>query len=221
MGKNIRPFKVRRFEVETTFNDVVLSALCRVVGNTLTVTITKPFNGMVTQVHTLYSDKRGMRMELARNYALDELELSYLDFTTVAKDFELYRDIVYKQRIYLLELEKKRRALTATTEYVKRQFMADKMNSNEERQSYRAINNALGALGHDAKQNYEQMLRKHKLTEIDFEYVKQIVLWMVHNETEAKRLIEAHDKEQAIMQAWLNSDSDTTFEEWLNRQEEK
>jgi hypothetical protein len=110
MWKNIRPFKVRRFKVETTFDGVEMSAVCRIVANTMTVTITKP--------------------------------------------------------------------------------------------------------------HYEVMLRKHKLTEIVFEYVKQIVLWIIHNEEEAKKLIDAHNKEQAMVQAWLNSDSNTTWEEWLNRHPE-
>jgi hypothetical protein len=78
MWKNIRPFKVRRFKVETTFDGVEMSAVCRIVANTMTVTITKPFNGMATQVHALYGNKRSMRMEKARDLAIDELELSYL-----------------------------------------------------------------------------------------------------------------------------------------------
>ena len=120
---------MRRFKVETTFDGVEMSAVCRIVANTMTVTITKPFNGMATQVHALYGNKRSMRMEKARDLAIE-------------------------------------------------------------------------------------------LTEIAFEYVKQIVLWIIHNEEEAKKLIDAHNKEQAMVQAWLNSDSNTTWEEWLNRHPE-
>ena len=217
MGTTIRPFRVRRFKVETTFDGVEMSAVCRIVANTMTVTIIKPFNGMVTQVHALYSNKRGMRIGKARDLAIDELELSYLDFTAIANNFEEYRDAVFKQRRYLLELERKRRSLTATLESVKRQYMTDKIDANEERQSYKAINNALAQLEPDAKQHYEVMLRKHKLTEIAFEYVKQIVLWIIHNEDEARQMMEAHNKGQAVIQAWLNSNSDTTWEEWLNQ----
>ena len=211
---------MRRFKVETTFDGVEMSAVCRIVANTMTVTITKPFNGMATQVHALYGNKRSMRMEKTRDLAIDELELSYLDFTTIANNFEIYRDIAYKQRRYLLELERKCRALRATLESVKHQYMTDKIDANEERRSYKAISNALAQLEPDAKQHYEVMLRKHKLTEIVFEYVKQIVLWIIHNEEEAKKLIDAHNKEQAMVQAWLNSDSNTTWEEWLNRHPE-
>ncbi|MBO5579244.1 MAG: hypothetical protein J5952_02320 [Prevotella sp.] len=220
MAKIIRPFKVRRFEVETTFDGVEMSAVCRIVANTMTVTITKPFNGMVTQVHALYSNKRGMRIDKARDLAIDELELSYLDFTAIAKDFETYRDIVYKQRRYLLELERKRRCLTATLESVKRQYMADKIDANEERRSYKAISNALAQLEPDAERNYELMKRKYKLS-IGYDYAKQIVLWIIHNEKEAKKLIDAHNKGQAEIQAWLDSNSNTTWEEWLNQHGEK
>ena len=212
----IRPFRVRRFEVETTFDGVQMSAMCRIVANTMTVTITKPFNGMVTQVHALYSNKRGMRIGKARDLAIDELELSYLDFTAIANNFEDYRDAVFKQRRYLLELERKRRCLITTLESLKRQFMADKIDANEERQSYKAINNALAQLEPDAEQNYELMKRKYKLS-IGYDYAKQIVLWIIHNEDEAKKLIDAHNKGQAKIQAWLDSNSDTTWEEWLNQ----
>ena len=216
MGTMIRPFRVRRFEVETTFDGVQMSAMCRIVANTMTVTITKPFNGMVTQVHALYSNKRGMRIGKARDLAIDELELSYLDFTAIANNFEEYRDAVFKQRRYLLELERKRRCLITTLESLKRQFMADKIDANEERQSYKAINNALAQLEPDAEQNYELMKRKYKLS-IGYDYAKQIVLWIIHNEDEAKKLIDAHNKGQAKIQAWLDSNSDTTWEEWLNQ----
>lgn len=157
-----------------------------------------------------------MRLEKAKDLAIDELELSYLDFTAIANNFEEYRDAVFKQRRYLLELERKRRCLTVTLKSVKRQFMADKIDANEERQLYKAINNALAQLGPDAEQNYELMKRKYKLS-IGYDYAKQIVLWIIHNEEEAKKLIDAHNKGQAEIQAWLNGDSDTTWEEWLNQ----
>lgn len=218
MWKTVRPFKIRRFEVGTTFDDVELSAVCRIVGYTMTITITKPFNGVVTQIHALYSKVNGMWINKAKDLAKDELELTYMDFLTIAKDFETYKDVVYKQRLYLLELERKRRALMATLETVKYQYMTDMIDANEERQSYKSVNIALGMLEHDAKQHYKQMLRKHKLTEVSFEYAKQIVLWMIHNESTASELIKANDKQQAVLRAWMDSGTDESWEEWLNRQ---
>lgn len=165
MAKMIRPFKVRRFEVETTFSGVEMSAVCRMVANTLTVTITKPFNGMVTQVHARYN----VRIDKARDMAIDELELSYLDFIEVAKNFEAYRDAVLDENV---------------------------------------------------KQNYELMKWKYKLS-VGYDYAKQMVLWIIHNEEAAKKLIDAHNKEQTVLQAWLDGNSDMTWEEWLNRYNKK
>ena len=87
MWKNIRPFKVRRFKAETTYGQVELSGECRIVGNTLTVTVTKPFVGLSTQVHLPYCKGR-LRIDKAKEMALDELELCYLDFTTIANDYD-------------------------------------------------------------------------------------------------------------------------------------
>ena len=105
MWKMIKPLKIRRFTVETTFDNVELCGECRLVGNTLTVTVTKPFVGMSTQVHLPYN-KGSLRMEKARDKALDELELCYLDFTTVGRDYDTYKDVVFQQRHYLLEKER-------------------------------------------------------------------------------------------------------------------
>lgn len=215
MWKNIKPFKVRRFKAETTDGDVELSGECRIVGNTLTVTVTKPFVGLSTQVHLPYCKGR-LRIDKARDMALDELELCYLDFTTIANDYDTYKEIVLEQRHYLLELERKRRSLHITAETIKREYMEDKIDSYEYYRSRMAVKNALNTIDFDGKKHYEQMILKHKLTNIGYDYVKHLILWTLHNEEEAKKMIDDHNKEQAMVQAWLDSDSNTTWEEWLN-----
>jgi len=201
--------------VVTTFDDVELSGECRFVGNTLTVTVTKPFVGMNTQVHIPYI-KGSLRMEKAREMALDELELCLLDFITVGSNYEAYKDIVFKHRRYLLELERKRKSLQITMENIKREYTEGKIDSYEHYRSYRAVKNALKMIDVDGRDHYEQILREHKLTNIGYEYVKYLVLYFLHHEEEAKKLFDEHERGQAIFQAWLDSDSDTTWEEWLN-----
>ena len=220
MGKRIVSFKVRSFNVETTFDDVVLSCECHFVGNTLTVTITKPFVGVYTLAHMPYI-KGSLRKEMAKELALDELERVYLDFIIIAADYETYRDVVYKQMHYLAELERKRGTLKATIESVKRQYVSGKINSDEELKSCQAINNAFSMIDFDAMCNFELLVSKHKLTKISFEYTKQIILWMLNNEEEARKMIDAHNKQQAALRAWINSDTEVTREEWLNRHKEK
>jgi len=215
MWKRIRPFKVRRFIVETTFDDVELSSECRLVGNTLTVTITKPFVGMNTQVHIPYT-KGSVRMEKAKDMVLNELELCYLDFMCVSENFETYKEVVFKQRHYLLELERKRRALQITAENIKREYMEEKIDSYEHFRSYKAVKNALDTIDFDSRNHYEQMIHKYKLTNIGYEYVKYLILWILHNEEMARKMTEADNKRHAEIQEWLDSDSNTTWEEWLN-----
>lgn len=215
MWKKIRPFKVRRFNVETTFDDVELSGECRLVGNTLTVTVTKPFVGMNPQVHIPYI-KGSLRMEKAREIALDELEFCFLDFTTVGSDFEAYKDVVFKQRHYLLDLERKRRSLQITAENIKRDYMEDKIDSYEYFRSYRAVKNALKMIDVDGRDNYERMIREHELTNIGYEYVKYLVLFFLHHEEEAKNMFDEHERKQAEIQEWLDSNSNTTWDEWQN-----
>lgn len=220
MWKEIRAFKVRRFNVETTFDDVELCGECQLVGNTLTVTITKPFVGMNTQVHIPYY-KGSLRMEKAREMALDELELCFLDFTTVGSDYEAYKDIVFKHRRYLLELERKRRSLQIAMENIKREYTEGKIDSYEHYRSYRAVKNALKMIDVDGRDHYEWMIREHKLTNIGYEYVKYLVLFFLHHEEDAKRMYEEHERGQAIMEAWLNSGSDMTWEKWLRNHGDK
>ena len=215
MWKKIKPLKVRRFNVETTFDDVELSGECRLVGNTLTVTVTKPFVGMNTQVHIPYY-KGSLRMEKARGMALDELELCYLDFMGIAENFETYKEIVFKQRLYLLELERRRRSLMATREIIKREYIEGKIDSYEYFRSYRAVKNALKIIDVDGRDNYERMIREHKLSNIGYEYVKYLVLFFLHHEEEAKNMFDEHERKQAEIQEWLNSDSNTTWDEWQN-----
>lgn len=214
MWKKIRAFKVRRFNVETTYEGVELCGECRLVGNTLTLTVTKPFVGMSTQIHIPYY-KSSLRMEKAREMALNELELCFLDFTTVGSDYEVYKDIFFKHRRYLLELEHKRRSLMATAEIVKRDCKERKIDSYEHYRSYRAVKNALKMIDVDGKNHYERMIREHKLTNIGFEYVKCLVLYFLHHE-EAKNMFDEHERKQTEIQEWLNSDSNTTWDEWLN-----
>lgn len=211
----IKPLKIRRFTVETTFDNVELCGECRLVGNTLTVTVTKPFVGMSTQVHLPYN-KGSLRMEKARDKALDELELCYLDFTTVGRDYDTYKDVVFQQRHYLLELERKRRSLMVTAERIKRDYMEDKIDSYEYFRSNKAVKNALKMIEVDGRDHYEQMIREHKLTNIAYDYAKYLVLFFLHNEEEAKKMFDEHERGQAIMEAWLNSGSDMTWKEWLN-----
>ena len=213
MWKKIRPFKVRRFNVETTFDDVELSGECRVVGNTLTVTVTKPFTGMNTQVHIPYI-KGSLRMEKVRGMTLDELELCYMDFMGVAENFEAYKEVVLKQRHYLLELERKRRSLYLTAESIKRDYMEGKIDSYEHCRSYKAVKSALQMIDIDGRDHYEQMIREHNLTNIGYEYVKHLVLWILHNEEEVRKMTEADNKRHAEIQEWLDSDLNTTWDEW-------
>ena len=215
MWKKIKPLKVRRFNVETTFDDVELSGECRLVGNTLTVTVTKPFVGMNTQVHIPYY-KGSLRMEKAREMALDELELCYLDFIGIAENFETYKEIVFKQRHYLLELERRRRSLMATREIIKREYIEGKIDSYEHYRSYRAVKDALEMLDTDGRDHYEKMIREYDMANIGYQFVKYLVLWILHNEEVARKMTEADNKRHAEIQEWLNSDSNTTWDEWQN-----
>ena len=201
--------------METTFDDVELSSECRLVANTLTVTVTKPFVGMNTQVHIPYI-KGSLRMDKARDMALDELELCYLDFMNVSENIETYKEIVFKQRHYLLELERKRRSLCLTAESIKRDYMEGKIDSYEHYRSYKAVKNALRMIDIDGRDHYEQMIRKYKLTNIGYEYVKNLVMWILHNEEVARKMTEADNKRHAEIQEWLASDSNTTWDEWKN-----
>jgi len=215
MWKKIKPLKVRRFNVETTFDDVELSGECRLVGNTLTVTVTKPFVGMNTQVHIPYY-KGSLRMEKAREMALDELELCYLDFIGIAENFETYKEIVFKQRHYLLELERRRRSLMATREIIKREYIEGKIDSYEHYRSYRAVKDALEMIDTDGRDHYEKMIREYDMANIGYQFVKYLVLWILHNEEVARKMIKADKKRHKEIQEWLDSDSNTTWDEWQN-----
>ena len=215
MWKKIKPLKVRRFNVETTFDDVELSGECRLVGNTLTVTVTKPFVGMNTQVHIPYY-KGSLRMEKAREMALDELELCYLDFIGIAENFETYKEIVFKQRHYLLELERRRRSLMATREIIKREYIEGKIVSYEHYRSYRAVKDALEMIDTDGRDHYEKMIREYDMANIVYQFVKYLVLWILHNEEVARKMIKANKKRHKEIQEWLDSDSNTTWDEWQN-----
>ncbi len=215
MWKKIKPLKVRRFNVETTFDDVELSGECRLVGNTLTVTVTKPFVGMNTQVHIPYY-KGSLRMEKAREMALDELELCYLDFMGIAENFETYKEIVFKQRLYLLELERRRRSLMATREIIKREYLEGKIDSYEHYRSYRAVKDALEMIDTDGRDHYEKMIREYDMANIGYQFVKYLVLWILHNEEVARKMIKADKKRHKEIQEWLDSDSNTTWDEWQN-----
>ena len=215
MWKKIKPLKVRRFNVETTFDDVELSGECRLVGNTLTVTVTKPFVGMNTQVHIPYY-KGSLRMEKAREMALDELELCYLDFIGIAENFETYKEIVFKQRHYLLELERRRRSLMATREIIKREYIEGKIDSYEHYRSYRAVKDALEMIDTDGRDHYEKMIREYDMANIVYQFVKYLVLWILHNEEVARKMIKANKKRHKEIQEWLDSDSNTTWDEWQN-----
>ena len=201
--------------METTFDDVELSGECRLVGNTLTVTVTKPFVGMNTQVHIPYY-KGSLRMEKAREMALDELELCYLDFIGIAENFETYKEIVFKQRHYLLELERRRRSLMATREIIKREYIEGKIDSYEHYRSYRAVKDALEMIDTDGRDHYEKMIREYDMANIGYQFVKYLVLWILHNEEVARKMTEADNKRHAEIQEWLNSDSNTTWDEWQN-----
>ena len=215
MWKKIKPLKVRRFNVETTFNDVELSGECRLVGNTLTVTVTKPFVGMNTQVHIPYY-KGSLKMEKAREMALDELELCYLDFIGIAENFETYKEIVFKQRHYLLELERRRRSLMATREIIKREYIEGKIDSYEHYRSYRAVKDALEMIDTDGRDHYEKMIREYDMANIGYQFVKYLVLWILHNEEVARKMIKADKKRHKEIHEWLDSDSNTTWDEWQN-----
>lgn len=215
MWKKIKPLKVRRFNVETTFDDVELSGECRLVGNTLTVTVAKPFVGMNTQVHIPYY-KGSLKMEKAREMALDELELCYLDFIGIAENFETYKEIVFKQRHYLLELERRRRSLMATREIIKREYIEGKIDSYEHYRSYRAVKDALEMIDTDGRDHYEKMIREYDMANIGYQFVKYLVLWILHNEEVARKMIKADKKRHKEIQEWLDSDSNTTWDEWQN-----
>jgi Ni/Co efflux regulator RcnB len=46
--------------------------------------------------------------------------------------------------------------------------------------------------------------------------VKYLVLWILHNEEVARKMIKADKKRHKEIQEWLDSDSNTTWDEWQN-----
>ena len=155
-------------------------------------------------------------MEKAREMALDELELCYLDFIGIAENFETYKEIVFKQRHYLLELERRRRSLMATREIIKREYIEGKIDSYEHYRSYRAVKDALEMIDTDGRDHYEKMIREYDMANIGYQFVKYLVLWILHNEEVARKMIKADKKRHKEIQEWLDSDSNTTWDEWQN-----
>jgi hypothetical protein len=68
----------------------------------------------------------------------------------------------------------------------------------------------------DGRDHYEKMIREYGMANIGYQFVKYLVLWILHNEEVARKMIKADKKRHKEIQEWLDSDSNTTWDEWQN-----
>lgn len=180
---------IKSFSIESEFEGVQLTGICRWVGDMMQVEMTSPMKG-VTSYISRFPFRPWLLEKTIENRAEEELQALFIDLLIIMEHIEDYRKMSHAYQSYHHKLTRRNAELRKTLSELETQYADHTICKKEYSFQKELIEELLTStdfvmfeFGKTTYQNYEN------LTEISPTYVSQILNWIDRNPIAAKQLV--------------------------------
>ena len=181
---------IKTFKVDFEYDGVLLSGICRWVGEQMQVEMTAPMNGIVSFV-CRWPFRPRMIENTVEDEAIEELQRILLDLFVIDRNMEAYRKIGKAYQAYKHKVTRRNAELKKTLAELETQYANHNIDGKEYRFQKKLIEDSLQFTKVKLYEFERVMYLQHKdLPHISPYYVCQILRWIDRHTAEARKLID-------------------------------
>ena len=181
---------IKTFKVDFEYDGVLLSGICRWVGEQMQVEMTAPMNGIVSFV-CRWPFRPRMIENTVEDEAIEELQSILLDLFVIDRNMEKYRKIGKAYQAYKHKVTRRNAELKKTLAELETQYEYHTIERKEFRFQKKLIEDSLLFTNVKLYEFERVMYLQHKdLPHISPYYVCQILRWIDRHPAEARQLID-------------------------------
>jgi len=185
---------IKTFKVDFEYDGVLLSGICRWVGEQMQVEMTAPMNGIVSFV-CRWPFRPRMIENTVEDEAIEELQRILLDLFVIDRNMEAYRKIGKAYQAYKHKVTRRNAELKKTLAELETQYANHKIDGKEYRFQKKLIEDSLQFTKVKLYEFERVMYLQHKdLPHISPYYVCQILRWIDRHTAEARKLIDTSNE---------------------------
>ena len=185
---------IKTFKVDFEYDGVLLSGICRWVGEQMQVEMTAPMNGIVSFV-CRWPFRPRMIENTVEDEAIEELQRILLDLFVIDRNMEAYRKIGKAYQAYKHKVTRRNAELKKTLAELETQYANHNIDGKEYRFQKKLIEDSLQFTKVKLYDFERVMYLQHKdLPHISPYYVCQILRWIDRHTAEARKLIDTSNE---------------------------
>lgn len=185
---------IKTFKVDFEYDGVLLSGICRWVGEQMQVEMTAPMNGIVSFV-CRWPFRPRMIENTVEDEAIEELQRILLDLFVIDRNMEAYRKIGKAYQAYKHKVTRRNAELKKTLAELETQYANHNIDGKEYRFQKKLIEDSLQFTKVKLYEFERVMYLQHKdLPYISPYYVCQILRWIDRHTAEARKLIDTSNE---------------------------
>ena len=185
---------IKTFKVDFEYDGVLLSGICRWVGEQMQVEMTAPMNGIVSFV-CRWPFRPRMIENTVEDEAIEELQRILLDLFVIDRNMEAYRKIGKAYQAYKHKVTRRNAELKKTLAELETQYANHKIDGKEYKFQKKLIEDSLQFTKVKLYEFERVMYLQHKdLPHISPYYVCQILRWIDRHTAEARKLIDTSNE---------------------------
>ena len=185
---------IKTFKVDFDYDGVLLSGICRWVGEQMQVEMTAPMNGIVSFV-CRWPFRPRMIENTVEDEAIEELQRILLDLFVIDRNMEAYRKIGKAYQAYKHKVTRRNAELKKTLAELETQYANHNIDGKEYRFQKKLIEDSLQFTKVKLYEFERVMYLQHKdLPHISPYYVCQILRWIDRHTAEARKLIDTSNE---------------------------
>ena len=185
---------IKTFKVDFEYDGVLLSGICRWVGEQMQVEMTAPMNGIVSFA-CRWPFRPRMIENTVEDEAIEELQRILLDLFVIDRNMEAYRKIGKAYQAYKHKVTRRNAELKKTLAELETQYANHNIDGKEYRFQKKLIEDSLQFTKVKLYEFERVMYLQHKdLPHISPYYVCQILRWIDRHTAEARKLIDTSNE---------------------------
>ena len=185
---------IKTFKVDFEYDGVLLSGICRWVGEQMQVEMTAPMNGIVSFV-CRWPFRPRMIENTVEDEAIEELQRILLDLFVIDRNMEAYRKIGKAYQAYKHKVTRRNAELKKTLAELETQYADHTIERKEYKFQKKLIEDSLRFTNVKLYEFERVMYLQHKdLPHIGPNYVCQILRWIDRHTAEARKLIDTSNE---------------------------
>lgn len=213
---------IKTFRVDYDLDGVMLSGICRWVGEHIQVEMIAPMEGIITHVCKSPFQTR-MNERSAEDEAIEDMQGTFFDLLEIDRNIDEYRKVAKSYQAFYHKMTRRNAELRKTLAELESQYADHAVSRKEYRLQKKLLEDSLMGTGYKLQQfRLKVYSRDRNLPKISPDYVCQIIRWIDRYPVEARKLIDTYtEKYVKNRESFVREEEERKKAETQNENESK